>query len=59
MGEIADAMVNGELDAITGEYLDGKSPGYPRIRKGNKIVPFYDNSSIKKKKKKKKQHKQQ
>lgn len=57
MGEIADAMINGELDAITGEYLDGKSPGYPRIRKGNKIVPFYGNSPIKKKKKK--QHKQQ
>ena len=30
MGEIADMMINGLLDSQTGEYIDGKSPGFPR-----------------------------
>lgn len=29
MGEIADAMINGEFDYETGEYL-GPAVGYPR-----------------------------
>lgn len=29
MGEIADSMINGEFDYITGEYI-GKPVGYPR-----------------------------
>lgn len=29
MGEIADAMIDGELDYITGEYI-GRGVGYPR-----------------------------
>lgn len=32
MGEIADMMIEGFLDEQTGEFLDGKSPGYPRTR---------------------------
>ena len=32
MGEIADMMIDGFLDEQTGEFLDGKSPGYPRTR---------------------------
>lgn len=31
MGEIADAMIYGELDYVTGEYL-GDPVGYPRTR---------------------------
>ena len=31
MGEIADAIINGEFDFITGVYL-GKGAGYPRTR---------------------------
>jgi hypothetical protein len=31
MGEIADAMIDGEFDYITGEYL-GRGVGYPRTR---------------------------
>lgn len=34
MGEIADSMIDGEFDYITGEYI-GKPCGYPRT---------YDNS---------------
>ncbi|MCB7020585.1 hypothetical protein [Phocaeicola vulgatus] len=29
MGEIADSMINGEFDFITGEYI-GEAVGYPR-----------------------------
>lgn len=31
MGEIADSLINGEFDCITGEYL-GEAVGYPRTR---------------------------
>jgi len=31
MGEIADMMINGDMDCITGEYL-GEGYGYPRTR---------------------------
>lgn len=34
MGEIADAIINGEFDYLTGEYI-GEPVGYPR-RKKNK-----------------------
>jgi hypothetical protein len=30
MGEIADAMINGEDCEMCGVFLDGQSPGYPR-----------------------------
>lgn len=30
MGEIADAMINGELCEMCGVALDGDAPGYPR-----------------------------
>lgn len=30
MGEIADMMLEGFLDAETGEFIDGDAPGYPR-----------------------------
>ena len=29
MGEIADSLISGEFDCITGEYL-GEEVGYPR-----------------------------
>ena len=29
MGEIADSLINGEFDFITGEYI-GEAVGYPR-----------------------------
>lgn len=31
MGEIADSMIEGEMDFYTGEYIDGDRPGYPRV----------------------------
>ena len=31
MGEIADSLINGEFDYITGEYI-GKPTGFPRTR---------------------------
>lgn len=31
MGEIADSLISGEFDYITGEYL-GEEVGYPRTR---------------------------
>lgn len=37
MGEIADMMIDGTLDAHTGEYL-GEGPGYPRTR--DKSLPW-------------------
>ncbi len=30
MGEIADSLISGEFDFITGEYL-GDAVGYPRL----------------------------
>lgn len=38
MGQIADDMVNGVIDAETGEFLDGDEPGYPRVRRGGRII---------------------
>lgn len=35
MGDIADSMINGEFDYITGEYL-GRPTGYPRTYDGVK-----------------------
>ena len=35
MGEIADMMIEGLIDAETGELLDGEAPGYPRSKYGN------------------------
>ena len=32
MGDIADMMIDGFLDEVTGEVIDGDSPGYPRSR---------------------------
>ena len=40
MGEIADSLINGEFDFITGEYL-GEAVGFPRTRsygKRNAII---------------------
>jgi len=33
MGEIADLMLNGDMDCMTGEYLGG-GDGYPRTLEG-------------------------
>lgn len=38
MGEIADSLIDGTMDAETGEFLDGDSPGYPRVFRNGKIV---------------------
>lgn len=55
MGEIAEGLINGDFDYITGEYL-GKGHGYPRTgnmqRKSQdlrwrKVVEFLNNSGIK------------
>lgn len=32
MGDIADMMIEGFLDEVTGEIIDGTAPGYPRSR---------------------------
>ena len=44
MGEIADMMIEGTLDFYTEEYLDGKSPGYPRTHKKGKIKSVHTKS---------------
>jgi hypothetical protein len=31
MGEIADAMLNGEMCEWCGIYLEGEPPGYPQL----------------------------
>jgi len=51
MGDIADSLINGEFDFITGEYLDGESPGYPRTldNMGN-VKSFYQNMTPSEKK---------
>lgn len=41
MGEISDLIIEGFLDAHTGEYIDGKSPGYPRTIDGS--LPWEQN----------------
>lgn len=42
MGEYADMFIDGTLDAETGELLDGASAGYPRVRRGKRIVGQFD-----------------
>lgn len=37
MGEIADGLIDGTFDSITGEYL-GEGPGYPRTNYYNGCV---------------------
>ena len=59
MGEIADALINGDFDFYTGEWL-GEGEGFPRSMYGNifktrksqdlswrKVVGFMNNSGIK------------
>lgn len=45
MGEHADDLVDGFVDFFTGEFLDGKSPGYPRSRKGGRIEGVHSGGS--------------
>jgi len=33
MGDYADIFADGTVDEITGELIDGDSPGYPRSKK--------------------------
>ncbi len=35
MGEIAEGLIDGTFDSVTGEYL-GEGPGYPRTRERTK-----------------------
>lgn len=39
MGEIADGLINGDFDSLTGEYI-GEGDGYPRTIQGGKTKPF-------------------
>lgn len=39
MGEIADDLIDGTFDSVTGEYL-GTGPGYPRTLEKGQIVPY-------------------
>ncbi len=34
MGEVADMMIDGTLDSLTGEVIDGTAPGFPRTMHG-------------------------
>lgn len=38
MGEIAEGLINGDFDSITGEYI-GEGFGYPRTRQKQNFVP--------------------
>jgi len=40
MGDIADSMIDGEFDYITGEYI-GKPCGYPRTFEGSSYRKSY------------------
>ena len=48
MGEIADSLISGEFDCITGEYL-GDAVGYPRtyVREARGYVPSFWKETIK------------
>lgn len=49
MGEIAEMMLNGDLDEITGEYL-GEGDGYPRsLERGYRVRKHNMNPSRRKK----------
>lgn len=39
MGEIADGLINGDFDSVTGEYL-GEGFGYPRTIHNGRIVGY-------------------
>lgn len=39
MGEIADGMINGDFDSLTGEYL-GEGAGFPRTRQQDNGVHY-------------------
>lgn len=41
MGDIADSLINGEFDAISGEYI-GRPVGYPRTYKNGKLVGLHE-----------------
>lgn len=40
MGEIAESLINGEFDYITGEYL-GEGVGYPRTHASGNHATLY------------------
>ncbi len=40
MGDAADMIIDGTVDEITGELIDGESPGYPR-RKRTYMNPVF------------------
>lgn len=49
MGEIADGLIDGSFDSITGEYL-GEGSGFPRTRSGKKRKKtFYKRTPVEKK----------
>lgn len=41
MGDIADGLLDGTFDSITGEYL-GEGPGYPRTYEKDNGVHYYE-----------------
>lgn len=41
MGEIADGIINGDFDSITGEYI-GEGSGYPRTRQKDCGIHYYE-----------------
>ena len=51
MGEISDAVLDGELCRFCGVYLDGQAPGYARSCGGDKPTHhrFKKKKSVKKK----------
>lgn len=45
MGDIADGLVDGTFDSVTGEYL-GKGPGYPRTFEKGKVRPYITSKKV-------------
>ena len=39
MGEIADGLIDGTFDSLTGEYI-GEGPGYPRVQTNRGSKPY-------------------
>lgn len=50
MGDIADGLIDGTFDSLTGEYL-GEGPGYPRVQTNRGVKPYIGGEPKKRKRK--------
>ena len=57
MGDIADGLIDGTFDSLTGEYL-GEGQGYPRVQTDRGIKPYIGGKYTKNKRRKRFDNKQ-